>query len=611
MASGLPVASRLLTFRDDRRGVLILAGAGTVACIAVSTAAATDAATSPGLVALAHATIVGLPIAVGLHAWYTGLNERFGLLLAGIGGWAFLTTLAESSDELLYTIGRMAGWGMELLLVVLFLAFPSGRLRHRTDRLLVAAMGIVLLTLFAPRLLLAERFEVPSPYTSCVRDCPANALFLLDREPALVDTVMRPLGVVAVLLVMVGVMARLRQRMVAATPRAQRLHAPVLTVATGRAAVLAVGITARELQPSGRLLEGTAWLLALAIPLLALAFLAGLLRWRLFAVRALERLAACVRTMPDAVTLRRAFSDAFEDPSIDLAFPTSRAPSGWVDAHGRPASLPAAGSGLLVSAVRGQDGRTIAAIVHDEALCDQPQLLEAGLAMAEVALKNQRLALDAEDAMREVRASRARIAAGAERERHRIEQDLHDGAQQRLVALRIELELAAEVVRSDPERGALLLEKLEQEVDEALEELRSLAHGVYPPLLADSGLVVALRAVAARCPLPVRVDVRAIGRYAPEVESAVYFCVLEALQNVLKHASGAGRAWVDLDGGVPTELRVSVRDDGAGASQGALRDGAGIVNMRDRLLALGGELEVTSIRGRGTVVRGRVPVSQR
>jgi signal transduction histidine kinase len=333
-------------------------------------------------------------------------------------------------------------------------------------------------------------------------------------------------------------------------------------------------------------------------------------RQRLFAVEALEHLAACVRTMPDAVTLRRAFSDAFEDPSIDLAFPTSRAPSGWVDARGRPASLPAEGSGLLVSTVRGQDGRTIAAIVHDEALCEQPQLLEAGLAMAEVALKNQRLALDAEAARREVRSPRARIAAGAERERRRIEQDLHDGAQQRLVALRIELELAEGVVRSDPEAGARLLQRLEQELDEALEELRALAHGVYPPLLADRGIVAALRAVAGRSPLLVRVDVRGIGRYAPEVESAVYFCVLEALQNVLKHAGGAGRAWIDLDGGLPSELRLSVRDDGAGASQADLRAGAGIVGMRDRLVALGGELDVTSVPGRGTVVRGRVPTSQ-
>jgi signal transduction histidine kinase len=609
MATGLPVASRLSALRDDRRRVLMLASAGAVACIAISTAAALEAPTRPGLVALAHAVVIGVPIAVGLHAWYTGLNERFGALLAAAGGWAFLTTLAESSDELLYTIGRAAGWGMEVLLVYLFLAFPDGRLRERADRLLVAATGAVVLALFAPRLVLAEQLELPSPYTSCVRDCPPNALFAFGREPAVVDAVMRPLGVVAVLVVMIGVIVRLQGRMGAATPLARRLHAPVLTVATVRAAVLAIAICARWAQPSGPILEAAAWSLALAFPLIALAFLVGLLRWRLFAGRALERLAACMRTTPDAVTLRRALSEAFEDPSVDVAFPAARAPSGWVDAHGRPTSLPAPGSGLHVSTVRG-DGKPVAAIVHDPALCDRPQLLRAGLAMAEVALENQRLAVGAAAAMRELQASRERIAAGAERERRRIERDLHDGAQQRLVALRIELELAEEVVRRDPERGVRLLRALEQEVDEALEELRALAHGLYPPLLADRGLAAALRAVAGRTPIPVRVDVRAVGRYAPEVESAVYFCVLEALQNILKHARGARHARVELGGGAAGELRFSVRDDGTGIPQAALRPGTGLENMRDRLVALGGELDVESAPGRGTVVRGRVPTRQ-
>jgi len=562
-----------------------------------------------GTVALAHAAIVAVPIAVGLHAWYSGSNERFGILLAAAGGWAFLTTLAESSDELLYSLGRTAGWAMEVLLVYLFLAFPSGRLRDRRDRLLVAAMGVAVLILFAPRLVLAERFEVPSPYTSCVRDCPGNALFALDREPAFVDAVMQPLGVVAILLVMLGVIARLQRRMTAATPLAQRLYAPVATVAILRAGVLAVAICARWLAPSAPLLETVAWVLALALPLIALAFVAGLLRCRLFAGPALERLAACMRTMPDPVMLRRAFAEAFEDPSVDVRFPAPRGSTGWVDARGRPASLPASDSGLCVSTASG-DGKPIAAIVHDEALCAQPQLLRAGLALAEVAFANRRLAVDAEAAMQEVQASRARIAAGAERERRRIERDLHDGAQQRLVALRIELELAEEVVRQDPERGVRLLRELERELDQALEELRALAHGVYPPLLADRGLTAALRAVAARTPLPVRVESRAIGRYAPEIESAVYFCVLEALQNVLKHARGARRAWIDLDGSLPGELRLSVRDDGDGASRARLSAGTGIVNMRDRLVALGGELEVTSVPGRGTRVRGGVPAHQ-
>jgi signal transduction histidine kinase len=224
-----------------------------------------------------------------------------------------------------------------------------------------------------------------------------------------------------------------------------------------------------------------------------------------------------------------------------------------------------------------------------------------------VVLRNQRLSAESEAAMREVRASRSRIAASAERERRRIERDLHDGAQQRLVALRIELELTEELVRRDPERGASRLRQLEHEVDETLEELRALAHGVYPPLLTDRGLPDALRAVADRLAVRARVDVRAVGRYAPEVESAVYFCVLEALQNVLKHAHGSQRVEVRLDGSVPGELQLSVRDDGAGIDGEVLRAGAGVTNMRERLVALGGELEIASLAGAGTLVRGWVP----
>ncbi len=214
---------------------------------------------------------------------------------------------------------------------------------------------------------------------------------------------------------------------------------------------------------------------------------------------------------------------------------------------------------------------------------------------------------DAEAAMRELHASRARIAAGAERERRRIERDLHDGAQQRLVALRIELELTGELVRRDPERGASRLHELEHEVDEALEELRALAHGVYPPLLADRGLAEALRAVTDRFAVHAQLVARAVGRYSPEVESAVYFCVLEALQNVLKHARGARLVEVRLDGAAPGLLRLCVRDDGAGADGGVLRPGVGVTNMRDRLATLGGELQLSSTPGVGTLVSGWLP----
>jgi signal transduction histidine kinase len=235
----------------------------------------------------------------------------------------------------------------------------------------------------------------------------------------------------------------------------------------------------------------------------------------------------------------------------------------------------------------------------------------AGGFLAGVALQKRRLAAEAAAAVRELTASRARIAASGERERRRIERDLHDGAQQRLVALRIELELAEELVRRDPEQGARRLRRLEHELDDTLEELRALAHGVYPPLLADRGLPDALGAVVAGAGVPVELRVRGVARYAPEVESAVYYCVLEALQNVLKHARGARRVAVELDGRVAGRLRLRVEDDGPGFADGGRAGGAGIANMRDRLAALGGAVAMSSAPGAGTRVQGWVPTDDR
>jgi signal transduction histidine kinase len=227
--------------------------------------------------------------------------------------------------------------------------------------------------------------------------------------------------------------------------------------------------------------------------------------------------------------------------------------------------------------------------------------------MASVALDNQRLTASAEVALRDIRRSRDRLAASAEEERRRIERDLHDGAQQRLVALRIELGLAEDLVGRDPEAAVLRLRRLERELDAALEDLRSLAHGVYPRVLADRGLFAALDGAARRVSLPVEVSADGVARYPPEVESAVYFCVLEAMQNVLKHAPNARRVVVELHGD-RSALRFSLRDDGPGAPGGTIVPGAGITNMRDRLAAVGGEVDVVSTPRVGTVVRGRVPL---
>jgi signal transduction histidine kinase len=204
-----------------------------------------------------------------------------------------------------------------------------------------------------------------------------------------------------------------------------------------------------------------------------------------------------------------------------------------------------------------------------------------------------------------VRKSRARIMAMADHERRRLERDLHDGAQQRLVALRIQLELLEETMGQNPERARVKVHALGEDVGEALEEIRELAHGVYPSLLADRGLTEALRSAAQGAGIDSRFKAGELGRYPAEVESAVYFCCLEAIQNASKHA-GASLLQIALseDGA----LHFEVRDDGAGFN-GKLAEGTGMTNMRDRLAAVGGELEITSVPGEGTVVAGAVPLA--
>ena len=189
--------------------------------------------------------------------------------------------------------------------------------------------------------------------------------------------------------------------------------------------------------------------------------------------------------------------------------------------------------------------------------------------------------------------------------RRGIERDLHDGAQQRLVALRIKLELAEDLVREDPEKGLLKLHALGDEVTEALEEIRALAHGVYPSLLADSGLAEALRAAALRAPVPTVVVPDGVGRYPHEIENAVYFCCLEGLQNISKHAEGATGATITL--AEDDMLRFEVRDDGVGFN-GNARSGAGLTNMRDRLAAVDGHLTIHSVPDEGTIVTGAIPL---
>jgi signal transduction histidine kinase len=233
---------------------------------------------------------------------------------------------------------------------------------------------------------------------------------------------------------------------------------------------------------------------------------------------------------------------------------------------------------------------------------------QVGLALHNVALDSA-LQASLDEVRRqaeELQASRARIVATADAERRRIERNLHDGAQQHLVALAVNLRLARDFVGDDPETAAAMLDELATSIRDTITELRDLAHGIYPPLLMDSGLPEALRAAAGRNPLDVVVEAEGLRRYPTEVEAAVYFCCLEALQNAAKHAPEAKASVVVRDDG--TELRFEVIDDGPGFAPEAMRRGHGFVNMSDRLGAIGGSVSWDSNPGHGARIRGSVPV---
>jgi len=236
------------------------------------------------------------------------------------------------------------------------------------------------------------------------------------------------------------------------------------------------------------------------------------------------------------------------------------------------------------------------------------QLLQHLASQAGLVLRNARLTEELRARLVELQASRQRIVAAQDEERRRLERNLHDGAQQQLVALAVKQRLVGTLLGRDPEQAAEMIEQLQRDTGDALDNLRDLARGIYPPLLADRGLVAALESQAGKAAVRTRIEAHRIGRYPQEAEAAVYFCCLEALQNVAKYARATGVVISLTDAG--NALVFEVADDGEGFDPALAPRGAGQTNMADRLAALGGELEVRSQPGAGTTVIGTIPRSQ-
>jgi signal transduction histidine kinase len=360
--------------------------------------------------------------------------------------------------------------------------------------------------------------------------------------------------------------------------------------------MLAVLLTAGAFQvPGFEILRLATFTVAGLVPL---AFLAGLLDSRL-AKAGVGELLVQLRTDP-APDLRELLAQALRDPTLSLIYWLPQYGS-WADQDGNSTTLPEQDSGRRVTLVK-QNGEQIAALVYDAALGEEPELVEAVSAAAGIALENGRLEAELRARLRELQGSRSRVVEAQQNERRRLERNLHDGAQQRLVALALELGLLAEQADNDPGTQDRL-KHARSEVAESLDELRDIARGLHPAVVSGHGLAVALESLAAATPFEVQLQTVGLPRLPEQLEVAAYYVVSESLTNAAKHAQ-ADR--VTVEAGITDDtLMVEIVDNGIGGADS--ERGTGLRGLADRIEALNGRLRVWSPVGKGTRVRAKIP----
>jgi signal transduction histidine kinase len=423
-------------------------------------------------------------IGTGLFAWWRRPGNRTGALMAAAGFAWFCDGLSYSNDDAVFTAGIALDALFPAFAAHLLLAFPTGRLGSRAERVIVGAGYFVVTVLQVPSLLFEERAP-GDPRDRLVVESDQGLSDLLDAVQA-----------VAALAVIVGGLVLLAGRWRGAAPAQRTAVAPVLWTGGSAVAVYAVAIVFDAVGSTQDALERLGQLLFATVPF---GFLAGLLRGRLAEADAVSSLVARLGQAPKPDVLRAALADALGDPSLALAYWLPEQ-GRFVDAAGHRLELPDAGWTEVEL-----QGRRIGALVHHPALAEQPQLVRTAGAAAALALENQRLSAELRARIEELRASRARLVEAGDAERRRLERDLHDGAQSRLVALALKLRLAR--MQAEPgARAAMLLEESSAELQASLDELRELARGIHPAVLTDRGLATALRALAHRAAVPVEIE---------------------------------------------------------------------------------------------------------
>jgi signal transduction histidine kinase len=528
---------------------------------------------------------------IGLYTWSRRPGNSVGPLMIAVGFSAFLKALAFSNDSIIFTVGSLAEVLIYALLIHLLLSFPSGQLDRGLDRLLVGVSYFNAIAVQLARILFTDPVKA-----GCIR-CPANPLLITGSHAA---DVINAAQVDVAIALFGAVVAIHYRRWRESSPGQRRGFAPVLDIGSLTFLLLMAELVVEQANVSGSLADALTLAVFGSLACLPFAFLAGLVRFRFSQAEAISSLVGRLGGGGGRGALRKTLAEALGDPTLELAYWVP-AQDAYVDADGQPMQVDPPPKGKVATTIE-NEGRRVAAIIHDADLADERAFVQAVGAAAALTLENERLDAELRAHVDELRASRSRIVTAGYAERRRLERDLHDGAQQRLMALGINLRLARDRIRNDPAAVALLDASLE-ELNEATAELRELARGIHPAVLTDRGLKAALGGLAGRSPVPVELLETPDERLPSAVESAVYFVVAEALTNVARYARArTARVTVVRNN---SHVDVQVSDDGVGGADPA--QGSGLRGLADRVAALDGRLELTSMSGDGTTLRARIP----
>jgi signal transduction histidine kinase len=532
-------------------------------------------------------------IGAGLFAWGRRPESSIGPLMTATGFAWFLSLVSASNIPAVFIIAATFSSVYFVTAVHMLLAAPHGQPLAAGDRRIVQIGYFIVLVAVIP---LAFVFD---PASQGCDKCPSNPFLISDNDTlfGIWNTVISLVG----LAVIVAVLRSLVQRWRRATRPERRLYAPVW--AAGVALMIAV-IAQLSVQTSGS--EGRALDILFIVSVIPLAlvpylFVAAFVRTRMVQGGAVSELMTQLAEAPRPGRLRDALADALDDPTLELVYWLPDAKR-YVDLRGRPYALPEDDPTRAIHAVT-RDGQCVAAIIYDATLQEAEAHVRAVGGAASLALLNERLEAELRAKVDELRRSRERMLRIGLDERRRLERDLHDGAQQRLVSMALNIRLARAKLNEDPLAADQLLASAGQELDSALEELRELARGIHPAVLTDRGLGTALETLASRAPVPVELAELPDDRLPEAVELAAYFVVAEALTNVAKYAN-ATHATVEVarENG---RVLVEVADDGVGGADP--ENGTGLRGLADRIAVLEGRLEIDSERGRGTTVRAQIP----